>query len=468
MALARAASASAAPEPVDLDLALLSLRSAYTTGVTEEFVEVIVRRGVSAPLRESFIVRLDPGSGTKHPHTCRLELDLLTVYWTLSPAAPEGRPSLVAVHERNSACMYEHPVEGVLNVQKLADALLPLPVPQLALALDPDLQAAAGRPMRWLTPYTPSILWTSASKDPRRAPGDIIIDGTCEPVSVPGPGEPTIPSGKTSATFDESTGRLKRFTAEIDGGKIELELRIRPERSLDRHSWPVSTAGRARVAALADLAPPRADAANAATFPDIVFQDARSNPWVTTEAFLKKVAAGDPERLALLFVRETPDLPPDAHPPEPPPTNPAPPAVNQAFDNPAARSAAKLLATIQSTAPPPAPTAPAIPPFVTQVVLVMNQPDDHVRTKIALGRHEWGNDVVWCSTPAGSIDRFAPDARAAIVIIKRDRSMCGVIPLEPPGSADSLAMLERRIREALACAAKAPGGTPPADTPPPP
>ena len=83
----------------------------------------------------------------------------------------------------------------------------------------------------------------------------------------------------------------------------------------------------------------------------------------------------------------------------------------------------------------------------------MDQPDDRVREKLARGASEWGGDVVWCSNPGSSIDRLAPDARGAVVIVRRDLSLCGVValPESRAPSAEEKTALESKIRSELAC-----------------
>ncbi len=441
----------AALDPVDLDVALLALHDAYTSGQTQETIEVTVRRGLSS-WRESFTIRIDPGSGSKRPPACRVELDQLAVYWARGQAPDSSIPlavgRLLAVHERDAELFYAKPVDGMLGVMKLAEALLPVPAPQLAIALGDEAGANAGRTMRWLTPYSPSVTWTDAAKEPRRAPGDIVISGICDPHSSPAPGEPAIGVGKASMTIDEESGRLKRLFLEIDGGAIELELRVRTEKHLDRAEWGIATVGRREVPSLAQLGPRKGDATAAVSFPDIVMQDAKGRVWVTAEAFSTEPPAADrpaPALLALLFVRESFSAPSSGSVLDPAKDSTAR-AEPPAFENAHARQTIELINTLNQEREN---ARPRQPPIALQVVLVVDQPDDQSRHKIERGMREWGSTAVWCSSPSASIDRFAPDARAAVVVIKRDRTLCGMVPLplppRDPPLTDTLADLLRRV-----------------------
>lgn len=432
-----------ATEPVDLDLALTLAMAAYSAGPTEEALTVTVRRGISS-WRESLVVRVDPGSGTKRPAACRLELDELAVYWS---RGERTAGQIIAVHERDAEGVFTSSVEGDLTMQALAAALLPVPAPQVTLALDARA-LGDGRTMRWLTPYTPSVTWTEATKDARRTLGDIVITGLCEPITSPVAGELPIAPGKASMTIDEASGRLKRLVLEVDGGKMELDIRVRIEKPLERSKWEIATAQRKAVGALSLLGPKKGDAAGAKSLPDIVLHDANGRVWLPAEAFVvpKEERASKllPEVLAMVFVRESEAGMGDA----------------LRFEHAGARLAKQVIeaenAARAASKPPDAPLA-------VKVVLVLDKPDDRSRTLVSRGVQEWGGDVVWTTSPAASIDRFVTDARSALVLVKRDMSVCGVIDLGAAKMTDeAVASLRDRISQLLRC----PGTQPvPAEVP---
>lgn len=479
--LAAAHALSAAAEPVDLVSALADLRAAYAGSMTQERVEVAVRKSPAAGAaggqtwREQYVVRIDPGSPRSTAGIgCRLELGELNVWWaaaglsTSGGAAPgpDGTPpgaaaalrgaTLIAVHDRDLASCYLARVEGALTPVKLDAALMPVPVPQVALAFarEQDL----GVVMQGLTSYTPEITWESASRDERKPPGDVVIIGRVNGTAVPtgGPGSATRPA-KATLVSDFRTGRLKRFTAEIDEGRLELDLRVKGETALDRVEWAIAPLGRVVVKELAALGPRPGDAAASRIVPDMLLQTVQGRAWSVRESLRPAASpsapapAGGDRRLVLLFVRE--QTPRDATAP----AGPAEPAGGKGreFENADARAgwAAAVAVLKDRAAKEGAPGAGAdragASLVQSQVVLVAIQPDDKVREKIAAAAKTWGDALVWSASPAGTIDRFAPGAAAVLIVVGEPDVLCGMVRLDGRGA--ETGAIEAELRRALDC-----------------
>ncbi|MBC7771618.1 MAG: hypothetical protein H7210_03910 [Pyrinomonadaceae bacterium] len=497
-------------EPVDLSLALTDLQTAYRRSVTQERVEVTIRKvsavegavGPGQAWKEQFVVRIDPGRpgqpgqpGRGATKVCLLELGELRVWWseagiaggagigaTNGDADPPGdlrtRPTLIAVHERDATSCFLASIQGALTPVKLDEAMMPVPAPQLALAFADA--SSQGVLTHGLTTYTPDITWDSASRDERKSPGDVVIVGRVNPSPL-NAGDIAAP-GKATLVTDFRTGRLKRFTAEIDAGRLELDVKIKPESPLAREKWGITQTGRRSVSSLADLGPRPGDAAASRVVPEMLLQTLDGLAWDFHDALRTSppppsslpAGAGTAvknDRLVLLLVRERAAFLPV------PAAAPDQLAVRggSEFVNPDAEAGlAAITAVVKQIAGKSQPKAgpgaaghvtgdPSMIGLITsRVVLVPTKTDDKTREKVAGGAKVWGDSIVWSASPASTIDRFAPGAEAVIVVVRAPQSLCGVIRLD--GRKGEAKAIEQELHEAIGCQEKVepPGVTPPA------
>lgn len=292
------------------------------------------------------------------------------------------------------------------NLAQLLSLLPPIPVPSLHFAFDSD-----GR-FDQPTPYTPDASWFSAESRPSepasRRPATIVLRGHAS-------------SGPVEASFDASSLRFRSFHADLPGGTA-LDLTSKAIPPGDPASWPINTAGRRIVPDLAHLTPQRGPIPPGDFVPNLGCALPDGTGWNLHAALasLPRFEPGAPASAIALILFRVPGEP-----------------VN------AAEASARLaLSAIQLAA--------------NQSFVVLPRPI----AAIDLGAYgeqwpnleqRWGAETAsglapgW-ATPSNTINRFAPSAQAALILIAPDRHLLAVIALDDQTDAVALA---DEIRAAL-------------------
>jgi hypothetical protein len=179
------------------------------------------------------------------------------------------------------------------------------------------------------------------------------------------------------------------------------------------------------VPQVSDLKPRPGDVTVGTPVPELNFNDADRKPWNFLGEFA--VAPGEPadsgaDFLVLLLVCEAAEAEPGKPPPE----------TSILEDAAAGERAVRALKArldhdrLVHTEKDPAPRAPKL---VARTVLIVRKADGQTLAKVRTGAAQWGDGLLWSVSRANTIDRFMPGADAAIIVIKPDRTVAGIIPL---------------------------------------
>lgn len=402
-----------APEPIDPALALAEVRDAYRAGPVAERVRVTIHPDGKPAWHDEFVVRLDAGKAKdRSGASLGLEMGDLRVW------ASAGR--VIGAHQRDQKSCFVSEYAGPLTPGALSQALPPIPVPQLAfMTLDPE----ADSPLlgRDLTPYTPLIVWEAAAADDSAGAALLSIRGHTAPSIT----RPT--AGKVLLAADLKTGRLIRFTADLEQG-AQLTLDFEALSPGDPGAWAIDAEGRARVAHINDLKPRPGDVTVGKAVPDMLLSDIQTKPWNLLTAF--SVPRGEPESsaadfLVLLLVCEPREA--DA------PKDPAPPPVPAALDDAAAGDLAIRAVTARLDRERLLRTAgdhALLPPKVAaRTVFIVRKADSRAPAKVKAASARWGDGLLWSASRETTIDRFTPGDDTAIIVIRPDRTLAGIIAL---------------------------------------
>jgi len=251
LALAFAAPSPAQPDakaPLDPAHVVAQFRKAYHKRPFVESLDITVRTA-SETRRESAVVRANIKG------ELRLELGDLII-WT-EPAR------LLAVHRLNAGAFFQAPLEGPDRAAEFARVLPPLPIPQIALVLQPHDAA----PSLWtVSPLAASPHWDTATAAHRAKKPAVVLAGTCEQatVRVAGVGDPPqLVFADTKSVRNDLTTTISADITRLDEpvGKLEADLR-----------------GRTRVESLTDLRPLTPDLRPGLGMPDLIAEPATRGP----------------------------------------------------------------------------------------------------------------------------------------------------------------------------------------------
>jgi hypothetical protein len=395
VALAAAASAATAQnnaqpqrptenEPVPVALALQDLTDAYSAGPTADEISArVTYRGLDRTegLSQAYTVRIDPDPETRSLRRVLLELAPLRAYF--------GDGRMVVVSTSAPDKYYEaafHPPLTNATVQQL---LPPVPAPQLVIASGLRAQDAAD-----LTPYTPAVSFSSAIASTRVRPPVMLISGTSN-------------TGPVTLMVDVQSGRLSRFTADIGGPQpTSIELSCRAAEPGDPAQWSPDISGRQRVADLSELRPsPPLPLKAGDRAPDLSFSHPEQRVW----SLLETMGANPDRPVALVLWRWSRE------------------AQRADAAMKAAQGASRVISRLGGEFPRHA------GPGFAAVTLELA---DYTGVLLAeLGRR-WKSgaadapELYWSPSAARSIDRFAPEADAVLVVIAPDRRILSIIPLD--------------------------------------
>lgn len=375
--LASAASAPAQPDvkaPLDPAHVVSQFRKAYHKRPFVESLDITVRTA-SETRRESAVVRANIKG------ELRLELGDL-IMWTEAP--PANR--LIAVHRLNAGTYFEAPLEGLDRAASLSRVLPPLPIPQIALVLQPPDAASS---LWTVSPLATAPHWDTATAARRANKPAVVLAGTCEHagVRVAGVGDPPqLVFADTKSTRDDLTTTISADITRLDEpvGKLEADLR-----------------GRTRVESLTDLRPQTPDLRPGLAMPDLIAQPVEPAA-ADARASLSLLPAGKPCVL-LIF---------DA-------------AQSQAVDPRAAEAvaAAKRAAVT----------------FRTLAACGITDRGSREKATTLMRRHAGAAAYISYSPPT-TLWRFAPSSGAPAVAVVLDATalVTAIIPTDTPDFANSL------------------------------
>ncbi|MEX2219871.1 MAG: hypothetical protein WD749_14055 [Phycisphaerales bacterium] len=397
------------------DVLVETIRAAYSRRPTADEVTVRVR-SAGTQTTESFIVRIDPGTGFETPARVLLELGSLRVHIA-------GR-ELTAVHTSVPGLYYRATLAGPPTPATLAAVMPPIPAPQLAMACSAPGSAAA------LTTYTPRVDWSAGVIDSSGRVSTATLRGHSE-------GAPVV------LTASMPAGRITGFATTTPGHPAEMtiELTMRPVDPGEPTAWAIGTEGRERVESMTQLRP--APASNRPlspgdAVPDIVFQQRDFSLWN-----LWKGVGQSPRPLALVMFR----------------SGPAERAEGASADARAGWSVLRAVGLGQ-TAPGEPPAKPIDLSMVGALVMELGQfsaqqwDAEQQRWGAAPGREQagppggTGEPLLWSNSAAHSIDRFDPRAGAVIALVSPERKLIRTVVLD--GRAGEPVALAAELRAALA------------------
>lgn len=407
-----------APQELPVETVLTSIRNAYRKAPLAERVAITIRRPgapgapreTASERREEAVVRIDPVHGLARDDA-KVWLELGDLRACLSG----GR--MVAVHTRDSATYVQLDYKGPLTQEVLSRLLPPLPLPQIDLAL-----GDADPPTR-LTPYFDGIKWDKVAVDETVAPPRVTITGSAS-------------GRRVEITADADTGRLLRLTAELDhppAGAPALELRLVCTRmEVDpAAAWEIPTTGRARVADLAQLRARPGDLQVGQVVPSLGLTTVDGRAWSMTEDLGPGADDPLPPRpcVILLLVRDRKGG--DG------PRGPDDPFLGQTV---AAIAAAVKEAHESALTPvPPGVSPPArIARCAYRPTLVLDLGAGDAVGRVRVAAEVWTSRLLWTASPATTIDRFAPGAAAAVVVIDADHVLRCVIPIGEDSQRDPI------------------------------
>lgn len=387
-----AASPPPTAEPIPPELLLESVQAAYRRPCAEE-VTVRVRGPQGERAADSFTLRLAPVENGA-PVAALLELGPLRVL---------ARQQQVTVINTASPGRYvTAAVAGCATPLALARLLPPVPTPQLAFACG-DAHAP--------TPYTPAVVWTGATIDSSESPPVGVLTGAGPHASV-------------VARINATSGRLQRFVAIVQGddGPTTIELTVRPLPPTPVDSWLPDLTAWTRVSELRELSvPPRREPlAVGMLVPDLPLLKPDMTPWPGPQH------AAVPGSLVILLFRWSPE---------------------RDGGIPAEAWLARDAIEAARRTPRPADDRSSPPPVHAVAALAMDL-SAYSPERMASARQAWSGqagaddrlpassgshdlvDLLWASSPANSIDRFAPDATVVLVVLAPDRRLRGVIVVD--------------------------------------
>jgi hypothetical protein len=379
-------------------VALTDAHAAYAGEPTAERVRIAIRARAGALLREEMVVRIRPGKAGNHePRRVALELGELRV------VTVDG--TLLATNIRNETACYAAEFDGEVTTAVLDRLLPPLPVPQLALAgaSDPSAGGAGTAEVSdgW-TPYTPHIVWERGTIDEVKRSDVVVLTGRSEP-APDGSGL----SGTVAVAIDVHTGRLRRLEAKLADGDLELTMEFDPIATEPAPVWSISETGRTRLKQLSELRARPGDLVPGRPVPEIGLIDLDWKPW-EIRSVLGREGAAKVDWLALVLVTDA-----------------------GAEDGAAAKSAVEpLLLRPQQSGQ-----------GAMVVVFIAGGAGADTRAKVRAAAERWGPGMLWTASREKTLDRFAPGAGAALVIISADRTLRCIVALDGRG-ADSARIAE--------------------------
>lgn len=207
-------------------------RTAYLTKPVADRVSVTLQHEGRSPVSASLTLRIAPGKAPDQSDAT-IAIDAGDLHATI-----ENR-RITAVLNSRPENYFQAEITPPYSLTSLADTLSPMPLPQLAL-----LWSASGQ-LPDPTLHTRGITWQ---------PAVVAVADTRAPIKLTGQNS----LGPAALTFDQSTLRLRSFTAKlpsiIAAEHRTLNIIAEPTEPGDAKSWLIDTSKRTRVNSLHELA----------------------------------------------------------------------------------------------------------------------------------------------------------------------------------------------------------------------
>ncbi len=269
------------PEPtIELSAARVftDARDSARSAPIAERLTVTVKQPEHTPVSAGLVLRIAPGKQRGGADTL-VSIDAGDLRITARGGSKEEPGELVAVSATNPTAYYRAPLEGPPTAAAISAALLPLPLPTLAIYF-----AAEGQALADPTPLTGNIAWNSVN---------LPINDVHPPITLTG----TI-DGKPGASilfeYQQDRLRLRSFTSPLVRGRDARVLQVTAAwiDPGDPKSWQIDLTGRARVMSIAALGtrvepPPSPSAPPATPAPPAVEPDKKPTD---------QPASADPEK----------------------------------------------------------------------------------------------------------------------------------------------------------------------------
>jgi len=254
------------------------LRAEYRSAPIAEEVTVQVGRDIARRIGRA-TVRLN----ATDPARPRLRIDLTPLeIWC------DG-PRLVAVSSRNDTLAVERRLPGPPSLDVLATVMRPVALPQLELAFSSDERLSSP------TPFTPDVRWLQVIEGRRDVGGPtmLILLGQW------GDGR------EIRLYIDKETDRLRGLEARLGDEEghdaLELKIDIRPEAIGGVGQWTITTEGRQLTERLIDLTPRRGPVSVGELCPELTLIRPGGTSWSLTDE-LARAKSREPLLHALCFV----------------------------------------------------------------------------------------------------------------------------------------------------------------------
>lgn len=400
---------------------MASITRAYRAGPIAESVRVTIQRGDEVR-EDTLTVRVLSPATTGHA-MLRLELGPLRI----SAATDSITGQIIAQHVRDTTAYASWRFEGPLTPTTLARYIPPVPAPQLALAL--------GDPSADLIPQAPAITWHGATRE--RLAGRSIVRLTGRSRNRP-----------VTLRADATSGRLIDLTAMIgsDDPPTRLTLTCTPIDPGAPELWLLSTAGRQRLASLAQLSPRPVPIRPGEPFPLPILLDRRAQPWLIERALASSPRTGRrPETplAALVFF--------DAHDADTLDATLAEArtgldAIGLAQQELTARANAAIEQGGRAT-------LVRFHPLPVALIALAQARQQRTRVFEATDRawpDEQADRVCWSPSIGLTLDRIAPGARTVLALVDASGTLVDVIPLDGRPDAQAIAdeLVDRAQRQA--------------------
>lgn len=377
-------------------------------------------RSIALPSRErrgSITLRLDPARGS-----ARFDLADLQI------VAEGGR--VLAANRLERSLYAETEYEGDLTPEVLARHFPPLPAPQFAFAFGSE---------RDPTPYTTGVEWESVEV-PHAGAREVTLAGRSR--------EGTVVMG-----IDPRTNRIRFFGAEFesDGRRVMLEITVSPLGNGETEPPALVTAGRQRVESPSQLRPREGEVRIGERAPNFAMMTTEFQSWSAVEALEEARRAlfpglRGPSALIYVMYRAA---------------EPGERAEAIRADAMTGRQALDLLRRRLRREAIDDPEGTPNPLSYGLVVFEMSRfSRESPAAEWAYWRSSPAADervpaLLWSTSASTTIDRVAPGASSAIVVLSTDLVLRALVPLD--GRAGDAEAIVEEIRQALAWDAAATG-----------
>lgn len=394
--------------------AMVDLQRAYRSQPVCERITLQVRTAPASPTalsrvaRASMLLRMDiaPRGIDDVPI---VSLDLGTLLLTAS----DGQ--VVVTHPRDSTMYVEMPYAGPLAPRSFAQALQPVPLPELDLAA----AGAIEEPCTEFWPYALNIRWTGVDRD-GRAPGRRIIRGTCDGGTV---------------SLSVVGNRLRALTIDRADPKAVFLFTFTPTGPCEPQRCAIDVSKRTRVQTLADLRPRAGLLRVGAKMPDMPISPPAGGVWSVAdllepppEAVIVGMTGADHAVLVLTkSVGESGSIP-------------SLPRLDLG-------RLSDLLRQMRAASFQPRQQGklgdlledPLARFGFARVLVLSNAASNEVLGQMKTAQNKWSEHLLWTTSPSATIDVLAPGADGAVAIIDGESVLRSVWPIDPAHTAEQVA-----------------------------